>query len=115
VSNRREFLLSSAVAVSQAAADREVRAAFIGVGRRGTSLVKLTLAQRNVRVAAVCDIDPQARDQALSMTARDNPKSVTEWRRVLEMSDVEAVIVGTPCDLHAPIAVACLEAGKYVY
>jgi predicted dehydrogenase len=114
--NRRDFLLSSAAAMAaHAAPEQEVRTAFIGVGRRGSSLVKQVMEQRNVKVNAVCDIDPQARDRALSATARDNPKSITEWRQLLEMQDVDAIIVATPCDLHAPMAAACLEAGKYVY
>jgi predicted dehydrogenase len=115
--NRREFLISSAAAVAAQGApdEREVRTAFIGVGRRGSSLVKQVMEQKNVRVAAVCDTDPQNRDRALSATARDNPKSITEWRQILDLKDVEAVIVATPCDLHAPMAAALLEAGKYVY
>jgi predicted dehydrogenase len=106
---------SAAAAGALAAAEQEIRTAFIGVGRRGTGLVKQVLSQQSVKVAAVCDIDPQARDRALSMTARDNPQSVTEWRRLLELKDVDAVVIASPCDLHAPMAAACLEAGKYVY
>ncbi|HET8549777.1 MAG TPA: Gfo/Idh/MocA family oxidoreductase, partial [Bryobacteraceae bacterium] len=30
-------------------------------------------------------------------------------------SDVDAVVIATPCYLHAPMAAAALEAGKYVY
>jgi predicted dehydrogenase len=40
---------------------------------------------------------------------------VTDWRAVLDLKDVDAVFVATPCDLHAEMAAACLEAGKYVY
>ncbi|MDL1863443.1 hypothetical protein FBR04_20820, partial [Betaproteobacteria bacterium PRO7] len=36
-------------------------------------------------------------------------------RAVLDLKDVDAVFIGTPCDLHAEMAAACLEAGKYVY
>jgi predicted dehydrogenase len=94
---------------------QEIRAGFIGVGTRGGNLLKQTLTQRNVKVAAICDIDANTRDSALSAAARDTPKSFTEWRAVLDLRDVDAVFVGTPCDLHAEMAAACLEAGKYVY
>jgi predicted dehydrogenase len=117
VKHRRAFLLSAAAASSASALaqGREIRTAFIGVGVRGGNLLKQTLAQSNVRVAAICDIDPHTRDQAMSLAARDNPKSLSEWRAVLDLKDVEAVFIGTPCDRHAEMAAACLEAGKYVY
>jgi myo-inositol 2-dehydrogenase / D-chiro-inositol 1-dehydrogenase len=117
--NRRDFLLTSAAAAASAsmasAAGAEVRTAFIGVGHRGSRLLELTLAQENVRVTAICDIDPQARDTALSKTSHFNPKSLTEWKQVLDLKDVDAVKIATPCYLHAEMATACLEAGKYVY
>jgi len=114
--DRRKFLMGAAAAASSAAAQvREIRSAFIGVGVRGGNLLKQTVAQQNVRVTAICDIDPHTRDQALSLASRDNPKSLAEWRVVLDLKDVDAVFIGTPCDQHAEQAAACLEAGKYVY
>ena len=117
--NRRSFLLSSAAAAASAtmaaAAGPEVRTAFIGVGRRGNRLLDLTLAEENVRITAICDTDGQARDGALSKASRFNPKSITEWKQVLDLKDVDAVKIATPCYLHAEMAAACLEAGKYVY
>lgn len=117
--DRRRFLVGAAAAAGavtlNAAQGREVRAAFIGVGSRGGELLKETLAAEDVKVAAICDIDPQTRDQALSTAKRDNPHSLVEWRKVLDLRDVDAVFVATPCDLHAEMAAACLEAGKYVY
>jgi len=116
--DRRRLILSgAAVAASSsiAAQDQEIRTAFIGVGVRGGGLLKQAIGQQAVRISAICDIDGQTRDQALSLCARDNPKSFTEWRAVLDLKDVDAVFIGTPCDLHAEMAAACLDAGKYVY
>ena len=114
--DRRKLLLAGAAAASSplSAQEQEIRTAFIGVGVRGGSLLKQAVSQR-VKISAICDIDAHTRDQALSLAARDNPKSVTEWRAVLDLKDVDAVFIGTPCDLHAEMAAACLEAGKYVY
>ncbi len=117
--NRRE-LLSGAMALAAstlraAPEEREVRTAMIGIGHRGTTLLGQVLKQERVRITAMCDIDPQARDKALSTAARFSPRSYTEYRQVLDLSDVDAVIVATPCYLHAEIAAACLDAGKYVY
>ena len=117
--HRRNFLVSSAAALAASPLKAEpaddVRAAFIGVGVRGGELLKNALASGNFRVTAISDIDPQARDLALSAASRYNPKPVTAWRQVLDLKDVEAVFVATPCDLHAEMAVASLEAGKHIY
>jgi myo-inositol 2-dehydrogenase/D-chiro-inositol 1-dehydrogenase len=119
-SNRRAFVSGSIAALAAsslraAPEQREIRTAFIGIGHRGTALTGQVLKQENVRIAAICDIDPKARDAALTLTSRDNPRSFTEYRQVLDLKDVDAVIVATPCYLHAEIASACLDAGKYVY
>ncbi|MBK9171012.1 MAG: Gfo/Idh/MocA family oxidoreductase [Bryobacterales bacterium] len=115
--DRRYFLMGAAAAsaAQSVAQSREIRTAYIGVGARGASLLKQGLDQPGVKVSAICDIDPQARDQALSAAARDRPRSITEWRAVLDLKDIDAVFIGTPCDQHAEMAAACLEAGKYVY
>src|SRR6266545_1355447 len=114
---RREFLLTSAAALAAKAAppEQEVHAAMIGIGKRGSTLIQQVLAQPNVKIAAVCDIDAQARDNAQSVARRDNPRSFTDYRQVLEMKELQAVVVATPCDLHAPIAAAALDAGKHIY
>ncbi|HEY7616356.1 MAG TPA: Gfo/Idh/MocA family oxidoreductase, partial [Terriglobales bacterium] len=119
-SDRRQFLLGSvatAAASSQlrAAPGDEVRVAHIGIGARGTTLVRHVLAEERVRITAVCDIDPQARDKAQSAARRDNPRSYAEWKQLLDLKDVDAVVIATPCDLHAEMSAACLLAGKYVY
>ena len=117
--DRRTFLLGLAASLGAsslgAAPPQEMRAAFIGVGRRGRGLLGQALAQENVKITAICDIDPQARDEAQGMAQRDNPPSFTEYRKVLDLENVDAAVVATPCDLHAEMAAAALDAGKYVY
>ena len=117
--NRRSFLMGSAAALGasalKAAEGNPIRAAFIGVGNRGGSLLQETLRQENVSVAAICDTNPDKRDKALGAAAKFNPRSFTEWRKLIDMQDVDAVFVATPCDLHAEMAAAALTANKYVY
>jgi hypothetical protein len=38
----------------------------------------------------------------------------TDWRALIERDDVQLVDIGAPGDLHAPIAIAALQAGKHV-
>ncbi len=88
---------------------------MIGIGHRGTALLKQVLRQNGVKVVAVCDTDPKARDAAQGLAKRDNPKSYSDYRQVLDLADVDAVVVATPCDLHSKMAVAALAAGKHIY
>jgi len=119
--SRRGFVLASSALLTgpapaqQKPPDREIRAAHIGIGNRGTSLLKQVLGQPGVKVRALCDTDPGKRDAAQTLAQRDNPKSYADYRQVLDLSDVDAVVIATPCDLHAEMAVAALQAGKYVY
>src|SRR5947207_15976502 len=112
--NRRTFVAGSLAALASsplkaAPEQREIRTAFVGIGKRGTTLTGQVLQQANVRVEALCDIDPNARDAALSLTRRDNPRSFADYRQVLALQNVHAVIVAPPCYPHSEIAVPCLK------
>lgn len=92
-----------------------IGAAIIGTGGRGSLLLRHAMAEPGVRIAALCDIKPDRLDRAASAAARDNPATFTDYRRLLEQKDVQAVYIATPCDLHVEMAIAALEAGKHVY
>ncbi|MFO0845941.1 MAG: Gfo/Idh/MocA family oxidoreductase, partial [Gemmataceae bacterium] len=38
----------------------------------------------------------------------------TDWKKVLDDKDVEAVVIALPLHLHAPVAIECMKAGKHV-
>ncbi len=88
---------------------------MIGTGLRGHHTLGRILTQQNVKIGALCDIKPDRLDKAATLTARDNPKTYTDYRQLLEQKDLDAVFIDTPCDLHSEMAVAALRAGKHVY
>lgn len=116
--NRREFLAGAALAatplLSQTTGD-PIRTAMIGTGNRGSYLLQQVLDQPGVKVTAVCDIKPDRLDKAASRAVRDKPVAVKDYRQVLDRKDVDAVYIATPCDLHVPMTIAALKAGKHVY
>ncbi len=116
---RRNFLLTSGAVAAQSAfgqsSNDKVPTALIGVGNRGTYLLRAIMAQPDARVAALCDLKADRLDKAATTAAKDNPKTLSEWRRVLDMKDVEAVYIATPPYLHPEMAIAALRAGKHVY
>jgi predicted dehydrogenase len=110
------FLLGSATAAATAqTAQQTVGTGMIGVGNRGSYLLQAALAQPNARILALCDIKPDRLDKAATAAARDNPATYSDWRKIIDRKDVDAVFIATPPDLHSEMAVAALRAGKHVY
>jgi predicted dehydrogenase len=120
--SRREFLkapaaLSGAGLLSAQPAGDRVRVAFIGVGNRGSYLLRHMLDVPGVQVVAICDVEPDTLKKAVEQAkARGHsPEAYTEYRRLLDRKDVDAVVIATPVDFHKEMAVASLEVGKKVY
>jgi predicted dehydrogenase len=97
-----------------------VRVGFIGVGGRGTGLLKTILKVDEVRIPAICDLLEKnlARAQGLvSKGGQDRPegysKGPDDFKRMLERDDLDAVIIATPWRWHIPMSVAAMHAGKY--
>ncbi len=64
------------------------------------------------RLAAIC-----GRDKAATQAAADRfgwAAAETDWRALIDRDDVQLIDISAPGDLHAPIAIAALEAGKHV-
>ena len=66
-------------------------------------------------MVALCDIKPDRLDKAATTAGRDNPNTYTDWRKVIDRKDVDAVYIATPPYLHSEMAIAALKAGKNVY
>src|SRR5450755_2681789 len=114
--NRRSFLLASAVTAATAQTDGDTAGTgMIGVGNRGAYLLEAAMAQPRARILALCDIKPDRLDKAATAAARDNPATYSDWRKIVDRKDIDAVFIATPPDLHAEMAVAALRAGKNVY
>jgi len=64
------------------------------------------------RLAAICGRDKAAAEAAagrLGWAAAE-----TDWRALIARDDVQLVDIAAPGDLHAPVAIAALAAGKHV-
>lgn len=65
--------------------------------------------------AAVRVLGGRSTERAAPLAARFGvPEVVTDWRLVLDRSDIEAVVICTPDDTHEAIAIAAAEAGKAI-
>jgi predicted dehydrogenase len=111
-----------------------VRVGFIGVGNRGTQLLRGFLAQKDCQVVALCDVyepylmrDRNAVDPRIFKSIGDGfvprmgenfegpVERHSDFRRLLEQKDIDAVVVATPDHWHAIQTVTAFDAGKDVY
>jgi predicted dehydrogenase len=125
----RRSLLRGAAAMAAPAAFpqpptelRKIRVAVIGVGGRGTVMLRGSLSTPAVEVAALCDILPEAANRGVDLVQTrlgTRPATYTEgptdYKRLLQRDDVDAVFVTTPAVWHGPMAADSLRAGKWVF
>lgn len=126
--NRRAFLktaLAGSAAVASGhlfgqAQPEPVRLGFIGTGARGTSLLQTVLLFPQVAIPAVCDLVRERADRAAGIVEKKTGRrpevyAGTEqiWQKLVRREDLDGVIIATPIDWHARMAVAAMRAGKY--
>jgi predicted dehydrogenase len=64
------------------------------------------------RLTAICGRDKAATEQAASRLGWASAE--TDWRALIDRDDVGLIDISAPGDMHAPIAIAALQAGKHV-
>jgi len=125
--DRRQFLAGAAAGALAVSASRRssgatrerLRFAMIGTGLRGQSQLGPLLGRDDVELVAICDTQRVMLDRALAIIAkagRGKPDvhggdgDVHAWKRVLDRKDLDAVLIVTPWEWHAPMAIAAMEA-----
>jgi predicted dehydrogenase len=88
--------------------------AVIGVGGRGEVLLRRFAEVPNCRVNALCDVDPDRLRKAAGRLG-ESVKTCSDYRKVLDDRDIQAVCIATPDHWHTPMALAAILAGKHVY
>ena len=73
-----------------------------------------------VNVVALCDVDKQVLDRRMKDLAglkvdTSRIRVYSDYRKLLEQKDIDAVIIGTPDHWHALMMVEACQAGKDVY
>jgi predicted dehydrogenase len=95
-------------------ANDTVEVACIGTGGRCRTLMKSLAQVPNVRIAAVCDIYDKHLDAGRKL-ADPQAASSKNYREILDRSDIDAVLIGSPDHWHVPMTVDACKAGKDVY
>jgi len=116
--DRRQFLAASAAAPMTMAANRAFGAndtigmGIIGPGRRGSQLMGDFNRLKGIQWVAISDVNSKRMDQ---VAAGKDWKKCQDFRKLLELKEVDAVIVATPDHWHALCTIYANMAGKDVY
>lgn len=99
---------------------REINIGFIGLGLRGEEHLKNALYRSDIHVKAICDIDKNRLKLAQEMLRQMNFPPALEfgedeydYRNLLKINELDAVIISTPWVWHTPMSVDAMKAGKY--
>src|SRR3954469_10697336 len=103
--SRRDFTRAAGAATALSysrvsGANDRVRMGFIGLGNRGDQVHEAFLEFGDSQTVAICDL----RDDYLDVAAkksRGEPKRYKDYRKLLDDSDVDAVVIATPDHWHA--------------
>jgi len=82
----------------------------IGVANRGAEDLSGVSGEN---IVALCDVN----DKLLAAAAQKFPgaKTYSDFRRLLDLKEIDAVVIATPDHTHAVAAVAALRSGRHVY
>ena len=142
--SRREFITKSSLVTAGATAgistlaspsilgaNDRIRVGFIGIGNRGSQLLGWFMENKDVEVAALCDVyEPYLLRERSGVNQRfldagkvpgmneqldGKVKRYKDFRKLLEQKDIDAVCIATPDHWHTIQAIQAMEAGKDVY
>ncbi len=129
--NRRKFIKQTSAAgvgmgvlgrvaavYGQGVPSETVVVGVMGVNGRGDVLARAFADAANAEVAYVCDVDSRAVEKtvaAVSERQHTRPTGITDFRRVLDDQDIDALVIAAPDHWHAPASIMALQAGKHVY
>ncbi len=90
----------------------QIRVGIVGAGVISTLHLRAYNDIPEARVEAVCDLDADLAAQKAQITGTQ--KIYTDYRRLLDSKEIDAVEVITPQQYHREITLAALDAGKHV-
>jgi len=112
-------LIVPASVFGASAPSNRITVAMIGMGRQARHAnLPAFLVSEDTIVTAVCDVDAWRLDGAKAEVDKHygntDCRAYRDWREVIALNDVDAVMVSTPDHWHIPISLAAVRAGKHV-
>jgi predicted dehydrogenase len=125
--NRRSFIEKASVGtagivtafhIPAFAQNRKIKIGLIGCGWYGMVITEAALKVGGVEVVAVCDVDSEHLKNSASEIESlqgSRPKAFKDYRELLDLKELEAVMIATPPQWHALQFVAACEKGLDIY
>ncbi len=92
---------------------------LIGIGKMCQGHLRSMAGRREVQVLAVCDVQAERRDPAKALVDKrygnTDCAAYTDFRRIVERADIDAVLIATPEHWHAIPTIQAAASGKDVY
>jgi predicted dehydrogenase len=95
--------------------NKELRVGFIGTGVISHHHMQSYGKLPGVKVVAACDIDKPVLDAWCDKYGVPEDSRYTDYRKLLERDDIQAVDVCVHNNLHAPLSIAVMRAGKHCF
>ena len=113
---RRQFLAATSTALAfpyvgrVLGANDKLNVGVVGVTGRGASNLKGVSGEN---IVALCDVS--ASNLAGAKKQFPNAKTYSDFRKMLEQKDLDAVVCSTPDHTHAIVGVSALKSGRHLY
>jgi predicted dehydrogenase len=99
-----------------------VRVGFVGLGGRGTGQMRNFAAVEGVEVKALCDVVQAKVERAQAIVRRGGQTKDPElyfqgdhaYEKLNERDDLDLIVIATPWNWHAPMALDGMRKGKHV-
>ena len=97
-----------------------IKLGIIGLGGRGLGMLKnpiIPMREEGIDVVAVCDLLSDRVDKSVNTlleSGAEKPFASTDYNEVLALKELDAVYISASWEAHVEIAVAAMNAGKYV-
>ena len=89
--------------------------AVMGTNGRGMDHIQSYLAQPNVEIACISDVDSRAINKGIAAVVKqqaNKPRGMNDFREVLEDKSLDVLSIAAPSHWHAPAAILACPAGN---
>lgn len=103
---------------------KKVKVGIIGLGNRGSVLLDMfqwLVEQNHAEVVALCDLEENKLTKALERLGKwqtSKPKTYSgdseSWKTLAQQDNIDLLLIVTPWEMHTPMAVYGMNAGKHV-